>query len=168
MSTKPVASAAETGPVVTPHATKVNEMPHSGQKSDSRVSDARDHPISGTLNRIRSTPTGRMALKIGIGALGTIVVAIGVVLIPFPGPGWAIVIVGLAILALEFAWAKDLLDFTKRHVQSWTHWVGRQSLPMRALIGVVGMILVSAIVWLSVKLSVGVDLAAMAWNWLFG
>jgi uncharacterized protein (TIGR02611 family) len=109
-----------------------------------------------------------MALKIGIGALGAIVVAIGIVLIPFPGPGWAIVIVGLAILALEFAWAKNLLEFTKRHVQSWTHWVGRQSLPMRALIGVAGMIFVSAIVWLSVKLSFGVDLAAMAWNWVFG
>jgi uncharacterized protein (TIGR02611 family) len=168
MSTEPVASAAETGPVDTPHATKVNEMPHSDQKSDSPVSDARDHRISGTLNRIRSTPTGRMALKIGIGALGVIVVAIGIVLIPFPGPGWAIVIVGLAILALEFAWAKNLLDFTKRHVQSWTHWVGRQSLPMRALVGVVGMIFVSAVVWLSVKLSFSVDLAAMVWNWLFG
>jgi uncharacterized protein (TIGR02611 family) len=168
MSTKPVASAAETGPVDTPHATKVNKMPHSGQKSDSPVSEARHHPITGTLNRIRSTPTGRMALKIGIGALGTIVVAIGIVLIPFPGPGWAIVIVGLAILALEFAWAKDLLEFTKRHVQSWTHWVGRQSLPMRALVGVVGLIFVGAIVWLSVKLSFGVDLAAMVWNWLFG
>jgi uncharacterized protein (TIGR02611 family) len=143
-------------------------MPHYGQKSDSRVSDARDHPITGALNRIRSTPTGRMALRIGIGALGAIVVAVGILLIPFPGPGWAIVIVGLAILALEFAWAKNLLDFTRHHVRSWTHWVGRQSLPMRALIGVVGMIFVSAIVWLSVKLSFGVDLAAMVWNWLFG
>ena len=142
-------------------------MPHSDQKSDSQVSDAGHHPI-GTMNRFRSTPTGRMALKIGIGALGTIVVAIGIVLIPFPGPGWAIVIVGLAILALEFAWAKNLLEFTKRYVQSWTHWVGRQSLSMRALIGVVGMIFVSAIVWLSVKMSFGVDLAAMVWDWLFG
>ena len=109
-----------------------------------------------------------MALKIGIGALGAIVVAIGIVLIPFPGPGWAIVIVGLAILALEFVWAKNLLEFTKRHVLSWTHWVGRQSLPMRTLVGVVGMIFVSVIVWLSVKLSFGVDLAAMVWNRLFG
>src|SRR5215212_8596946 len=119
------------------------------------------------LDRIRANPTGRLALKVGIGVFGGLVVALGIVLIPFPGPGWAIVIVGLAILALEFAWAKNLLEFTKRHVQSWTHWVGRQSLPTRALIGVVGMIFVGAIVWLSVRLSFGVDLAAMVWHWLF-
>ncbi len=77
-------------------------------------------------------------------------------LIPFPGPGWAIVILGLAIWAIEFAWARNLLEFTKRHVQSWTHWIGRQSLPMRVLIGLVGLIFVSAIVWASVKLTFGI------------
>jgi uncharacterized protein (TIGR02611 family) len=65
-------------------------------------------------NRIRANPTGRLALKIGIGVLGGLVVALGIVLIPFPGPGWAIVILGLAIWAVEFAWAKNLLEFTKR------------------------------------------------------
>ncbi len=122
----------------------------------------------GLLDRIRTNPTGRLALRIGIGVLGGLVVAVGIVLIPFPGPGWAIVILGLAIWALEFAWARHLLEFTKRHVQSWTHWIGRQSLPMRAVIGVVGMIFVAAIVWTSVKLSFGIDLAAMAGNWIFG
>ncbi len=122
----------------------------------------------GLLDRIRANPTGRLALRIGIGVLGGVVVAIGIVLIPFPGPGWAIVILGLAIWALEFAWAKHLLEFTKRHVQSWTHWIGRQSLPVRAVIGVVGMIFVSAIVWTSVKLSFGIDLIAVARQWLSG
>src|SRR4051812_32483533 len=112
----------------------------------------------GVLDRIRANPTGRVALKVGVGVFGGLVVALGIVLIPFPGPGWAIVIVGLAILALEFSWARNLLEFTKRHVQSWTHWVGRQSLPVRAVVGVAGMVFVGAIVWLSVKLSFGVDL----------
>ena len=131
-------------------------------KPDERTSSV------GLLDRIRANPTGRVALRVGIGVFGGLVVAIGIVLIPFPGPGWAIVILGLAIWALEFAWAKHLLEFTKRHVQSWTHWVGRQSLPMRAVIGVVGMIFVGAIVWTSVRLSFGVDLAALAWNWASG
>jgi uncharacterized protein (TIGR02611 family) len=168
MGTKLAASAPETlqgGPT---HATKVNEMPPSDRKSDSPAADQRHHPISGTLDRIRANPTGRMALKIGVGVFGALVVAVGIVLIPFPGPGWAIVILGLAILAIEFAWARNLLEITKRHVQSWTHWVGRQSLPVRALIGVVGMIFVGFIVWMSVKLSFGVDLAAITWTWLFG
>jgi uncharacterized protein (TIGR02611 family) len=126
--------------------------------------DDRDSSV-GVLDRIRANPTGRMALKVGIGVFGGLVVAVGIVLIPFPGPGWAIVIVGLAILALEFAWARNLLEFTKRHVQSWTHWIARQSLPVRAVVGVVGMVFVSAIVWISVKLSLGIDLIDVVLGW---
>jgi uncharacterized protein (TIGR02611 family) len=126
------------------------------------------HSPRGVLDRIRAKPSGRLALKIGVGVLGAIVVAVGIVLIPFPGPGWAIVILGLAIWAVEFHWARRLLHFTKRHVQSWTHWVLRQSLPMRALIGTAGFIFISAVVWLSVKLTMGIDLAAMIWNFLSG
>ena len=118
------------------------------------------------LDRIRSNPSGRLALKIGIGVLGTLVVAVGIVLIPFPGPGWAIVILGLAILALEFAWAKNLLEFTKRHVLSWTHWIGRQSLAMRGLIGLVGMVFVAAVIWASVRVGFGVDLIQVGRDWL--
>jgi uncharacterized protein (TIGR02611 family) len=140
-------------------------MPQTNRVSES---PPRRRPIHDRLDRIRANPSGRLALKIGIGVLGGLVVAIGIVLIPFPGPGWAIVILGLAIWALEFAWARHLLEFTKRHVRSWTHWVGRQSLPMRAVIGVAGMIFVSFVVWASVKLSMGVDLAAIAWGWVSG
>jgi len=120
----------------------------------------------GVLDRIRANPTGRLTLKIGIGVLGGLVVALGIVLIPFPGPGWAIVILGLAIWALEFVWARHLLEFTKRHVLSWTHWVGRQSLPVRGLIGLVGMIFVSAVVWVSVKLSFKIELIQVVLDWL--
>jgi uncharacterized protein (TIGR02611 family) len=122
----------------------------------------------GVLDKIRATPTGHLSLKIVIGVLGGVVVAAGIVMIPFPGPGWAVVILGLAIWAIEFAWARNLLAFTKRHVQSWTHWIGRQSLPMRGLIALVGFIFVSAIVWTSVKLTFDKDLAQIIWNWLFG
>ena len=120
----------------------------------------------GVLDRIRANPTGRLTLKIGIGVLGGLVVALGIVLIPFPGPGWAIVILGLAIWALEFVWARHLLEFTKRHVLSWTHWVGRQSLPVRCVVGVAGMLFVGAVVWVSVKLSFGVDLITVIGDWL--
>jgi uncharacterized protein (TIGR02611 family) len=118
------------------------------------------------LAKIRSNPTGRLALRIGIGTLGALVIALGIILIPFPGPGWAIVILGLAIWAIEFTWAKRLLDYTKRQVQGWTHWVGRRSWPARALIGVIGLLFVGAVVWGSVRLSFGVDLIAEGRDWL--
>ena len=131
-----------------------------GLKTDDGASGVR------VLDRIRSNPTGRLALKIGVGVVGALVVAIGIVLIPFPGPGWAIVILGLAILAIEFAWARNLLEFTKRHVQSWTHWIGRQSLPIRAVIGVVGMIFIAAVVWTTVYLTMDLNLITWARDFL--
>jgi uncharacterized protein (TIGR02611 family) len=125
-----------------------------------------DRSVVGVLDKFRRNPTGRVALKIGIGVLGTVVIALGIVLIPFPGPGWAIVIVGLAIWALEFTWAKRLLDFTKGHVLAWTRWVAARSWPVRLLIGVAGLLIVAALVWGSVWLSFGIDLVAEGREWL--
>jgi uncharacterized protein (TIGR02611 family) len=118
------------------------------------------------LNKIRATPTGRLALRIGVGVLGALVIAVGIILIPFPGPGWAIVILGLAIWSIEFTWAKKLLDYTKRQVSGWTRWVARRSRPARALMGVLGLLFVGAVVWGSVRLSFGVDLIAEGRDWL--
>ncbi|MFI7599377.1 TIGR02611 family protein [Actinoplanes sp. NPDC049681] len=134
-------------------------------QSDS-VTDTRTP--TGVLDKIRSNPTGRLALKIGVGVLGGLVVALGIVLIPFPGPGWAIVILGLAIWAVEFVWARHLLQFTKRHVQGWTRWVLEQSLPVRALIGLAGFVFICAVVWLSVKLTMHIDLAVVIKDFLTG
>jgi len=120
----------------------------------------------GFLDKLRATPTGRLALKIGIGVLGSLVIALGIILIPFPGPGWAIVILGLAIWALEFAWAKSLLEFTKRNVKAWTAWIGRQNVPVRGVLGVVGLGFVAGVVWASVRVSFGVDLIDKAREWL--
>ena len=71
-------------------------------------------------------------------------------------------IAGLAIWAIEFAWARHLLEFTKKHVLAWTHWIGRQSWPVKALVGLATFIFVSVVVYFSVKLSLGVDLIEKA------
>ena len=34
----------------------------------------------------------------------------GLALVPLPGPGWAIVFIGLGMLALEFKWAENLME----------------------------------------------------------
>jgi uncharacterized protein (TIGR02611 family) len=118
------------------------------------------------LERLRSTPGGRTALRIFVGVSGLLVVALGAFLIPLPGPGWLIVIGGLAIWAIEFAWAKRLLHFTRRNVQAWTSWAARQILAVRLLIGALGLLFVACVVWLSVKYSLGVDLVALVRGWL--
>ncbi|WP_228389312.1 TIGR02611 family protein [Cumulibacter manganitolerans] len=85
--------------------------------------------------RIESNPALKQTYRIGVGVVGTVVLVAGVVMIPFPGPGWLVVIAGLAILATEFAWAERLLDFTKAKVLGWTRWVNSQAIWIRVLIG---------------------------------
>jgi uncharacterized protein (TIGR02611 family) len=113
-----------------------------------------------TLDLIRANPTGRFALRALVAITGALVVAIGVALIPLPGPGWLMVIGGIGIWAIEFHWARRLLAFTRRNVQAWTRWVGRQSWPVRILLGAIGLVFVCVVVLLSLKYGLGIDVVA--------
>ena len=88
-----------------------------------------------------------LTYRIAVGVLGTSVVVIGFILIPLPGPGWLIVFAGLAILATEFVWAERLLNFARAKVHGWTQWVTRQSLLVRGLIGLTGLLAIAGAVW---------------------
>ena len=89
---------------------------------------------SGWRRRLAARRSLEAPYRIGVGVVGGLVVTVGVVTIPLPGPGWLTVIAGLFVLATEFTWAERLLEFTKRHVRSWTDWVGRQPIWVRVLI----------------------------------
>lgn len=41
--------------------------------------------------------------------VGLLIVGIGILLLPLPGPGWVIIFLGLGVLAAEFPWARRLL-----------------------------------------------------------
>jgi uncharacterized protein (TIGR02611 family) len=48
--------------------------------------------------------------RIGFAAVGFLVLAAGIVMLVTPGPGIPAIILGLAMLALEFAWAERWLE----------------------------------------------------------
>ncbi|WP_213452201.1 PGPGW domain-containing protein [Rhizomonospora bruguierae] len=121
---------------------------------------------SSLLAAIRANRTGRIALKVGVALAGALVVAVGAALIPLPGPGWLIVLAGLAIWAVEFAWAKHLLHFTRAKLRRWTRWVAARPWPTRLAIGAAGLAFVAVVVWLSVRYSFGVDLWATCWEYV--
>jgi uncharacterized protein (TIGR02611 family) len=89
---------------------------------------------TGWRRRIAARRSVNHPYRIAVGVLGGLVVALGVVAIPLPGPGWLIVIAGLFVLATEFVWAERLLEFTKKHVTRWTDWVTDQPLWVRLLL----------------------------------
>ncbi|SFP38253.1 TIGR02611 family protein [Geodermatophilus dictyosporus] len=82
------------------------------------------------------------AYRMGVGVVGGLVVAVGLVTIPLPGPGWLTVIAGLFVLATEFMWAERLLEFTKRRVSAWTDWLGRQPVWVRLAVGLLTAVFV--------------------------
>jgi uncharacterized protein (TIGR02611 family) len=101
------------------------------------VADGRlEPPKLGLRDRyVRNRRTTHLAWRIAVGVVGTLVIALGIVLLPLPGPGWLVIFAGLAILASEFAWAERLLHYARDKVLAWTRWVNRQPIPIRLLVG---------------------------------
>lgn len=88
------------------------------------------------------------AKKVFIGIAGGIVLIVGVILIPYPGPGWLVVFAGLGILSTEFAWAQRLLHFARKKYDAWVEWTKRQSPIVRALIWLFTALIVIVTIWL--------------------
>lgn len=57
----------------------------------------------------------QLARRIAVTVIGVALIALGIAITPLPGP-WSFVIniAGLALLATEYDWAKDLLTWTRR------------------------------------------------------
>ena len=53
--------------------------------------------------------TYKAARRIAISVVGATIVLLGVVMLVTPGPGLVVIPVGLAILSIEFAWARHWL-----------------------------------------------------------
>jgi len=83
-----------------------------------------------------------------ISLLGWSVLLLGVVMIPYPGPGWVVVFIGLSILAKEFDWARDLHDFARHKYDEWYKWIARQPGYIRAIFWCLTALTVVITVWL--------------------
>ena len=95
--------------------------------------------------RVRSKPGGALVWRIGVTVAGVLVIAVGIVLLPLPGPGWLIIFAGLGLLATEYEWAKRLLRFARDQVQRWTDWLKRQPRWLQAVVAVVGLVFLVAV-----------------------
>jgi uncharacterized protein (TIGR02611 family) len=117
-------------------------------------------------DQLRDRPTADLTYRIVVGVVGLAVLGLGILAIPYPGPGWAIVFVGLAILATEFEWAHRLLKYTRERYDGVMDWFKVQGLWVKALGFVLTAAVVVATLWLLGALSFAAGLVGIEQPWL--
>ncbi len=68
--------------------------------------------------------TYKVARRIVVGVVGTTVVLLGVAMLVLPGPALIVIPAGLALLALEFAWARRWLRIARERSQQALELIG--------------------------------------------
>ena len=81
----------------------------------------------------------KVLVRAGVTVAGPLVVLVGVAMLVLPGPGLVVIALGLALLALEYEWARGLVGGLGRLVS----WVRRAVLPKdgspgRRILGLAG------------------------------
>ena len=74
-------------------------------------------PPPGWRHRIRRNRPADVAYRTGVFVFGWAVVVAGIAMLFLPGPGWAAIFIGLAVLATEYAWAHRLLGSARERAQ---------------------------------------------------
>jgi uncharacterized protein (TIGR02611 family) len=103
--------------------------------------------------RIRGNPTWLLVYRVLVFTAGLVLVLGGAALVPLPGPGWLIVILGIAVWASEFEPAARLLDFVKTRVRAWERWIRVQSWWVKGLVGLGTALVVAGALWLVMRVS---------------
>ena len=83
------------------------------------------------------------AYRVAFMILAFVVVLTGLALVPLPGPGWAIVFVGLSMLALEFKWAENLMEKVLNRIEA-AQEAARNATPLQKALGIAATVLGTA------------------------
>jgi len=90
---------------------------------------------------------GRNTKRLAVLVIGVAILGAGVAMLALPGPGVLVIVVGLAVLATEFAWAERALDrTTARAASAVTKVSGSRSGRMALIASGLGMIVGGALV----------------------
>lgn len=90
----------------------------------------------------------RRVQKFATGIAGGAVLIVGIIAIPYPGPGWLIVFAGLAILAREFPWAGRVLHYVRGRYDAWNVWIKKQNVVVQSATFILTCIVVVLTIWL--------------------
>lgn len=59
----------------------------------------------------------RVLSQVGRSVAGVVLVLLGIILVPLPGPGFLVIFAGLVVLARDYVWAQRLVDRMRARVE---------------------------------------------------
>lgn len=86
--------------------------------------------------------------RLVVSVSGGSVIIIGVIAIPYPGPGWLIVFAGLGILSKEFIWAAKALSYARKKYDAWNVWIKDQNRFVQSITFIITCVVVVVTVWI--------------------
>lgn len=104
-----------TDAVSTPGADAAPES--SARRIGAALGRAASSAVVGGRAAIRKNPTANRVYRTGVGVVGGTTVALGVVMMPLPGPGALVALGGLGILGSEFEGAQKVNEKATRVVK---------------------------------------------------
>ncbi|WP_193043150.1 TIGR02611 family protein [Mycolicibacterium baixiangningiae] len=111
-------------------------------------------------------PRVKFFYRIAVGVVGVVVLGLGILAIPYPGPGWAIVFIGLGILATEFDWAQSLLAKVRERYDKAMDWFHGQPAIVQILGGLLTAVVVFTTLWLMGAVDWAGELFGVEHGWL--
>ena len=97
--------------------------------------------------------------------LGWAIVLLGIILLPYPGPGTLIIFGGLALLARELKWAHDLLQWAKKFFHNWRSWFEKQPFIVKAIFGILTFLTGFVLLWMTGGLELFNNLLNLNLGW---
>jgi uncharacterized protein (TIGR02611 family) len=117
-------------------------------------------------DRLRERRKAEFVYRIVVAVIGLAVLGVGILAIPYPGPGWAIVFIGLGILATEFTWARRLLAYARERYDKVMDWFHRQHAIVQILGGLFTASIVFATLWVLGAVDWTAEFVGIEWPWL--
>ena len=75
----------------------------------------------------------RHSRRVLVAIVGGLIIIVGIILIPYPGPGWLVVFTGFAVLSTEFEFAANALEWLKGKYDGWVLWLSHQHVSIRIM-----------------------------------
>jgi uncharacterized protein (TIGR02611 family) len=151
-----------------------------GTSGDLNITEGEDQKVGGfrravdrmvvVYQRFRAgvarNPVLDLTFRVVVAVIGIAVVIFGIIALPAPGPGWAIIFLGLGILAAEFEGARRVLIWVRAKYQAWVDWLGRQHRIVQLIVLTGILLLVAVCAWFFGAFALVASWLRLDWDWL--